>query len=48
MSHSYFFNSSDPHTCCYDAKELFPGVKSHILGKEQLKNLHNIPTIPIS
>ena len=20
MSHNHFFNVSDPHTCCYDAK----------------------------
>ena len=49
MSYNHFFNVNDPHTCCYDAKlseELISKCKkSHILGKEQLKNLHNILTI---
>ena len=27
MSHNHFFNVSDPHTCCYDAKELISKCK---------------------
>ena len=48
-SNEHFFNVSNPHTCLYDAKELISKCKkSHIRGKEQLKNLHNILTIPIT
>ena len=27
MSHNHFFNFSDPHTSCYDAKELIDKCK---------------------
>ena len=47
MSYNHFFNVSDPHTHISMMLNNFPSVKSHIRGKEQLNNLHNILTILI-